>query len=387
MRDAREPSVATTAFLAAMRYRQCLASETSGSPGALIPFRDRKGGEQQIPSVRRQRVPHTRQGVPCQARSARGAPPDLPDQRQLGGRHQRQEPRPAVRRERGATHCAGLRAGLPLFQLTGDRDVHPGSGEPQAVNADQLEHAWAAIPTPDSVHQLEAVPVTHEVWAGVDHEGRRHLLLQVPEGTEAPPIATRGLRATVAQHQVRGQDPAEYLDLACLSDDVTATFTAVAADIGSEAGTVAQTDRVSAVVAALSRWQWFWGVEAGALTPQDVVGLFAELWFLHRWTSGGADAVDAWTASAGSRHDFQWPDNSVEVKAATRRADGAVLHRIHHLDQLSDPEEGQLLLFSLVIVRDQLAHNTLPDLADRISSSLHADPHAHDEFTRKLGLR
>jgi len=89
----------------------------------------------------------------------------------------------------------------------------------------------------------------------------------------------------------------------------------------------------------------------------------------------------------GSRHDFQWPEHSVEVKAATRRADGAILHRIHHLDQLADPEQGQLLLFSLVVVRDQLAHNTLPDLVDRIGASLHTEPHAHDEFLSKLGLR
>jgi hypothetical protein len=256
------------------------------------------------------------------------------------------------------------------------------------MNADELNRAWQAIRTPDTVHQLEAVAVAeNEVWAAVDHEGRRHLLLRVPEGTEAPPTTTRGLEVTVARHQVKGRDAAEYLDLICLSAEVTATFTAVAADIGTEAGTVPPEERIAAVVAALSRWQWFWGVEAGALSTQDVVGLFAELWFLHRWTGSGAAVVDAWTASLGSRHDFQWSERSVEVKAATRRADGAVLHRIHHLDQLADPEVGKLFLFSLRLVRDQLAQNTLPDLVDRIAGDLQGDPHAHDEFLRKLGLR
>lgn len=255
------------------------------------------------------------------------------------------------------------------------------------MNADELENAWTAIPTPESVHQLEAVPVAVEVWAAVDHEGRRHLLLQVPDGTEAPPTATRGLRVTVARHQVKGQEPAEYLDLACLSDDVTATFTAVTADIGADAGRVAQDERVATVVAALSRWQWFWGVEPGALSAQDIVGLFAELWFLLRWTDCDASVINAWTASVGSRHDFQWPERSVEVKAAIRRSDGAVLHRIHHLDQLSDPEAGQLFLFSMRLVRDQLAHNTLPDLVEGIDEKLHVDGQAREEFMRKLGLR
>lgn len=255
------------------------------------------------------------------------------------------------------------------------------------MNADELESAWSAIATPESASELEAMPAADELWVAVDHEGRRHLLLQVPHGTEAPPTTTHGLRVTVARHQVRGQEPAEYLDLACLSDDVTATFSAVAADIGADAERVKRDERVPAVVAALSRWQWFWGVEPGALSAQDVVGLFAELWFLLRWTDANGAVIDAWTASLGSRHDFQWPEHSVEVKAASRRADGAVLHRVHHLDQLSDPEEGALLLFSLRLVRDQLAHNTLPDLVERIDERLNNEPHAREEFMRKLGRR
>jgi hypothetical protein len=212
-------------------------------------------------------------------------------------------------------------------------------------------------------------------------------LLQVPEGSDAPPTKTRGLRVTVAHHQVQDTEPTEYLDLACLSDDAIATFTYVAADIGAEAELAPQAHRVAVVAAALSRWQWFWGVEAGSLSEQEALGLFAELWFLHRWAGDAAGAVDAWTASAGSRHDFQWPERSVEVKATSRRAAGAVLHRIEHLDQLSDPEQGQLFLFSLRVVRDQLARNTLPSLVDRVSHDLRGNPGAGDEFARKLGQR
>jgi hypothetical protein len=256
------------------------------------------------------------------------------------------------------------------------------------MNADELEAAWQLLRTPDVPEKLEAVPVApDEVWAAVDHEGRRHLLLQVPDGTEAPPTTTRGLRVTVARHQVMGAEPADYLDLTCMSDNVTVTFTAVAADIGADAAAATRTDRVSVVVAALARWQWFWGVEASRLSEQEVLGLFAELWFIQRWTDGGGGVIDAWTASLGSRHDFQWPEQSVEVKGAARRGDGAVLHRIHHLDQLADPEEGDLYLFSLRVVRDQLSHNTLPALVRRIAAGLADDPAAREEFSRKLGLR
>lgn len=256
------------------------------------------------------------------------------------------------------------------------------------MNADELDAAWRALRTPDTPEELEAVAVTSDgVWAAVDHEGQRHLLLEVPDGTEAPSTTTRGLQVTVARHQVREAEPASYLDLRCLSTDVIPTFTAVATDIGDTAGELPPAGRLQEVVAALARWQWFWGVDPGRLSQQDALGLFAELWFLHRWAGASAGSIDAWTASAGSRHDFQWQAWSVEVKAATRRADGAVLHRIQHLDQLADPERGQLFLFSLRVVHDQLAHNNLPDLVERVTDALRGDVVAGDEFARKLSQR
>jgi hypothetical protein len=256
------------------------------------------------------------------------------------------------------------------------------------MNPEELDRAWQSLATPDDAHHLEAAPISaDDAWVAIDHEGQRHLLLRVPDGTEAPPTVTRGLRVTVARHQVKGGEPADYLDLVCLSDELAVTFTAVAADIGAEAGTARPELRVGAVVSALARWQWFWGVESDRLSEQDALGLFAELWFLHRWEGGGGAAVDAWTASTGSRHDFQWPERSVEVKAIGRRADGAVVHRIQHLDQLADPEQGDLYLFSLRVVRDELAHNTLPGIVDRVIESLQDDAPAKEDFARKLGQR
>lgn len=256
------------------------------------------------------------------------------------------------------------------------------------MNPEQLDTAWQSLATPDSAQQLAAISIAgNDAWVAIDHEGMRHLLLLVPDGTEAPATVTRGLRVTVARHQVQGGDPADYLDLVCLSDDLGPTFTAVAADIGDEAATATAEDRVAAVVSALGRWQWFWGVETDRLSEQNALGLFAELWFLYRWEGGGSGAVEAWTASTGSRHDFQWTERSVEVKATGRRADGAVLHRIQHLDQLADPEEGELFLFSLRVIRDELARNTLPTIVDRITEGLRGNLPAKDDFARKLGER
>lgn len=256
------------------------------------------------------------------------------------------------------------------------------------MSAEELEEAWRSLSTPETPQQLAATGLPgNDIWAAVDFEGQRHLLLRLPPGTEAPETATRGLRVSVARHQVAGGSPADYLDLLCLSPAASVTFTSVAADIASHAGPAAEGDRLNAVVDALARWQWFWGVEGDRLSEHDALGLFAELWFLRRWEGARALGLRGWTASSGSRHDFQWPERSVEVKAATRRADGSVHHQIQHLDQLSDPEEGQLFLFSLRVVRDELAHNTLPALIDQIEQLLAGDVVARDEFSRKLGER
>ena len=286
---------------------------------------------------------------------------------------------------RSSTRLRGL---LPVFFLARHGAVCPGPAVGAAMNPAELEEAWGELPTPDQAQQLQAVALQgNAAWAAVDQLGRRHLLLEVPPGTEAPPTTTRGLTMTVARHQVHGAAPADYLDLLCQAEDAVPTFTAVAADIGAEVATAPLEQRVATVLYALRRWRWFWGIDADQLSMQDALGLFGELWFLDRWATATADNVTAWTASSGARHDFQWPSLSVEVKTATRRADGAVLHRIQHLDQLADPESGQLFLFSLRVVRDELARNTLVELADRLTTRLAGDAAAADLFAKKLGQR
>jgi hypothetical protein len=45
-----------------------------------------------------------------------------------------------------------------------------------------------------------------------------------------------------------------------------------------------------------NRWRWFWGATGGELSDTEAVGLFAELWFLERWTGPiGMAAIEKWT--------------------------------------------------------------------------------------------
>jgi len=65
-------------------------------------------------------------------------------------------------------------------------------------------------------------------------------------------------------------------------------------------------------------------------------------------------------------------------------ATGGVVHRISGLDQLDDPPDGILYLFSLQVLPDAQSQNTLVVLVEGIRQSLRATPARAIEFDRKL---
>jgi hypothetical protein len=124
------------------------------------------------------------------------------------------------------------------------------------------------------------------------------------------------------------------------------------------------------------------------MSREAALGVFGELWFLRRWLGTvNAAAVHCWQATDSARHDFQWPSASVEVKVATTQSAGPPVHRIASLEQLADPEQGQLYIFSLQVCDDALAANTLHSLVTSITVDLQADFQALGEFNDKLAAR
>ena len=223
------------------------------------------------------------------------------------------------------------------------------------------------------------------VWVARDHLNRPHLLVRVPDGVTLDIASTHGLSASVASRRIPNHADASYIDLVCLDEAVAATFAAVAADIAEETVQAGADARRSQVISALNEWRWFWGVDPTRLSSSDAIGLFGELWFLIRWAGVSPESVQAWDASNGARHDFQWTAHSVEVKATSRT--GAVVHTIQHLEQLDDAEIGDLYLYSLRVARDALAANTLISLVEVATTALRGEPAARTELLTKLGQR
>jgi hypothetical protein len=128
----------------------------------------------------------------------------------------------------------------------------------------------------------------------------------------------------------------------------------------------------------LGKWRRFWGqLHKPLLTREELIGLFGELWFLFVWllpNVGITETVKRWRGPLGSRHDFEWIGKSVEVKATTS-ARGCI-HWISGLDQLSHPEMGELLFFSLHLREEAGATNSLPLLIGTILEQIDSDSDA-----------
>lgn len=254
------------------------------------------------------------------------------------------------------------------------------------MTPEQVAEEWARLPTPTAVEHLEASEAVSgsRIWLSLDHAGQQHLLVQVPDSTEAPPSRSKGLTSGVRRHRILGQPDADYLDLTCLDPSAAETFAVVVAELVNDLDGVLPEQRATTVAETLARWRWFWGDTSTRLSEKAAVGLFAELWFLDQWVGVRPSTVEAWGGSDNSRHDFQWPERSVEVKATATRGDGATTHTVQHLDQLADPETGDLFLFSMRVVRDRLAANTLASLVSRCSEQLASHPVSRDAFLSKV---
>ena len=148
-----------------------------------------------------------------------------------------------------------------------------------------------------------------------------------------------------------------------------------------------QREGVTTFVARLHVWQTFMkkhGVEG--LTKEAQIGLFGELSFLadHLINRLPAhDSVNAWKGPTGGTQDFGIGGRCVEVKSTTIVLPVSV--NIANIAQLDDTLVELLLLCHTSLVLDERNGKSLPDLVDRLRTTIHGqDVSALDIFNAKL---
>jgi hypothetical protein len=243
-------------------------------------------------------------------------------------------------------------------------------------------------PTGERIAAARPNTAVERLLCGLDHAGRRHLLVLLRDGEdEFRDRESRGLNVDTRELGLVGEGTSRYLDIQCIDAAGYAALDVMAAEIG-EGLLLAGTDTPphDVVRRVLAKWRRFWGhLPKSLLTRDEQVGLFAELWFLCYWllpNVGVQTAVNRWTGPFGARHDFEWPQRSVEAKgtASTR---GRV-HIINGLDQLEAPENGELYLFSLRVREELSATNSLPSVIDAARRLLAAEAEAVDHLDSAL---
>jgi hypothetical protein len=243
-----------------------------------------------------------------------------------------------------------------------------------------LPDVWARLeqarPAGDQLAARPGIPeLTGRLLCAIDSQGQRHLLITLngPDD-DLHDDQSRGLSVVTRDLIVRGQPPARYLDVECRDAAGYSILELLGNELAQE---LARADRQPADITrrVLAKWRRFWGqAPRSLLSREEQMGLFGELWFLHVWLLprvGSAEAVRRWHGPFGARHDFEWTERSVEVKA-TSSTRGRVF-RVHGIDQLLPPEHGQLLFFGMQLREEPGASNSLPGLIARIRDKLESD--------------
>jgi hypothetical protein len=252
---------------------------------------------------------------------------------------------------------------------------------------------WAQLeparPSGENLIARFAMPdVTDRLQCALDADGRRHLLIAMAPGDEAlRDEQSRGLRVLTRELSVEGAQPSRRLDVQCEDAAGHSAFDLIGGELAVQLRAAAQPP-AEILRQVLAKWRRFWGqLPRTLLSREQQLGLFAELWFLSFWLLprvSTSDSISRWRGPFGARHDFEWPGRSVEVKATTSTR-GAI-HRINGIEQLSMPENGDLLFFSMRVREEAGATNTLPSLIAACRAALGGDSDALSRFESALAL-
>lgn len=247
-----------------------------------------------------------------------------------------------------------------------------------------LERRWGGLPIPAAaLHGFEL----HEgsgIWLSLNSDGCRCILLRndtvKPSGTAL--FETKGVTASIEELQVAASPVTSWIVVLCRDSKYWEPFQAFAESLHDEL-TKKTTDNVAITMKVLRTWRWLWEADQSSLTKDGALGLIGELWFLLRW-AGISEALPTWLGPEGSLHDFVGQGVVVEVKASQSPNRKGPTHKISSLQQLTPVEGKTLYLFSLSIVPDPGAGNSLNRLVQLGMDALADDLHQQEVFRSKL---
>jgi len=223
--------------------------------------------------------------------------------------------------------------------------------------------------------QLSFPDLSRRLFAAIDSRRKHHLLITLNDDDPVNDSRSRGLSVETRSLSIRGQPPEDYIDITCLDNSALNVFNVIGGEIADRLSPNQEPAHLI-VSRILGKWRRFWGQQpSNLMSLEKQIGLFGELWFLKNWLGpviGFPEAIEAWRGPHDARHDFELSEFSVEAKTTTSTR--GLLHRIHGLTQLEEPDSGVLKLFSLHGRREAGASNSLLSLITEIRELVAEDP-------------
>ncbi len=249
----------------------------------------------------------------------------------------------------------------------------------------RVEELWREIATQSSRTGLfRRVDETHplDLYAGIDHQGKRILLLVTKD--EPPTLPPPGI-VEVACNQRDDQEWAIVVQLA--RTDFDELFGRLCQDLVDSTREAISEHGGEVLLHRLGRWRRL--LEVGhrhTLSEAELRGLIGELWFLQTVALArvGADtAVKGWLGPLAAPHDFLLNALLVEIKTCVPGSDEVTITSLQQLDAGGEP-------LYLGVVRLTPSTNTTPDaftpaaLVTRIRQDIETNQAASTEFELRL---
>jgi hypothetical protein len=191
-------------------------------------------------------------------------------------------------------------------------------------------------------------------------ERKRHLLVPVPSAdyarSDTRAAAVQLLPLTLEAASVR----VEYASLVLLRDDLVDIFTGLCADVVA-ALAAGSAEPLVVVAQVLDGWRELFR-SGSQLGIEQLAGLFGELRLLNALLDRDTSLLHAWRGPLRSPHDFVLNRKAVEVKATTTSEGRSV--RIHGVDQLAAPKDGDLMLQWMRLNTSDPAGRSLPEIVE-----------------------
>ena len=249
------------------------------------------------------------------------------------------------------------------------------------MNAAKFSDLWAQLTRPTTGEFTMGFVGDTPIRLAVDGDGFHHVLIPADDFAGTTYQGGDALRARIRDVGIQKFRYDRYLDVYCVNSTLTHSFDRLAAELIEIAASSSKP--VDDALKCLAEWKHlFTGRKRRSLTPQERIGIFAELGVLKDFVDAGQIIeTSCWTGPSKAPHDFEFETMSLEVKAYGRGSEQVTFHGPLQLDSL----EGKPLFLCLRQVEEDENGLSLLELADEIEDNVD-DPQVFRTTLNKIGV-